>query len=495
MPFCDLLPRKIYLHFIDVILLISIVHVFSLTLQPEQRGVHHLSAFDGVGITSVLPVPNTFQSNEPNSNSNVNIEFYVGTKRGKVKHVVIPKIFIDGLSSTKQLRDTDSIKVHDVTSSSIAKMTFGREVTLKPYPVYSMTVVPKPAVEKSMFLTDEESTSTAAADYFVHYDVLAGGGDRYIKVWESATNSRGNQRQLKLKQQLGPHTGWVKDIASFNRVKKGTTDGHSLVFSIGCNCIEVWLHDQANYQHLCKLQIESCTKLGATLSSDLLCLATYRCCVNEHVMDSLPQANQQSHSHLIAGGVDGRLHSWVIPKSFHGFNKSTNGFVNAGVTAAHSGRINDILVCNQIGALVTVGSDGCVTCRMISSSKPFDEWETSCIDMTDVVVPAGSSIKLTSSCIVVEEATQVIAAVGSSTGNLFLIRISKVDTDNLKLSLLTRFHIYNLRVDAHYCIHSLCCFEYCCSFRESCSHVIAVGHSNGLSLCLLSLGTEAISTR
>jgi hypothetical protein len=489
-----MLPRNNFLHFINVILLISIVNVSSLTLRPEQRGVHHIPVFDGVGITSILPAPYSYQSNGPDSDSgDVNIEFYVGTKRGEIMHVVIPQLYFDRMSSSELLNETDSIQVHDVSGSSIAKKSIGQEVTLKPYPVYSMTVVPKRDTAKSVLSANEETTSTMSVDHFIHYHVLTGGGDRYITIWESTTDSRGNQRQLKLQQQLGPHTGWVKDIAFFNGVKKGTNDDRSLVFSIGCNCIEVWLWDQANYQHVCKLQIESCTELGATLSSDLLCLATYSCCVNAHFMDSLSQSNQQSDSYLLAGGVDGRLHRWVMPKSFYGFNKSTNGFVKAGVIAAHRGRINDILVCNQIGALLTVGSDGCVTCRMISSSKPFNSWETSWIDMTDAVLPSESSIKLTSSCIVVEEFTQVIVAVGSSCGNLCLLRISKIDHDNLKLSILKRFEISNLRDDKHHCIHSLNCVKCRSRQLDSCSYVIAVGHSNGLSLCHLSLG-EAIST-
>jgi hypothetical protein len=114
--------------------------------------------------------------------------------------------------------------------------------------------------------------------------------------------------------------------------------------------------------------------------------------------------------------------------------------------------------------------------------------------MTDPVLPSGSSIKLTSSCIVVEDFTQVIVAVGSSCGNLCLLRISKIDDDNLKLSMLKRFEISSLRDDKHHCIHSLNCFRCRSRLLDSCSYVIAVGHSNGLSLYHLSLGMEAIST-
>ncbi|KAL3792571.1 hypothetical protein HJC23_005541 [Cyclotella cryptica] len=450
--------------------------------------------FDSVGVTSILPVPNAFESNESDSNKasgDTSIEFYVGTKRGKIKHVVIPQIYFERMSLGELLNDTDSIQVHDVSESAISKKSTIGEVTLKPYPVYSMTVVSKPATTQSKSSTTDEYSSAVSVDHVIQYDVLTGGGDRYITIWEAITNSGGNQRQLKLKQQLGPHTGWVKDIASFNGAKIGTNDDCSLVFSIGCNCIEVWLSSHPNYQHMCKLQIESCPELGATLSSDLLCLATYSCSVKANSME---ESNQQPDLHLIAGGVDGRLHRWVLPKSSRGFGKGVDGFFNSGVIAAHRGRVNDVLVCNQIGALLSVGSDGCVTCRMISRSKPFDEWETSCINMTDAFLPFGSSIKLTSSCIVVEGCTEVIVAVGSSCGNLFLFQISKIRRDNVELSLLMRLEICNLRDDKDHCIHSLSCFDCRCRLRDPGSYVVAVGHSNGLSLCLLSLGMKAMNT-
>ncbi|KAL9183989.1 hypothetical protein ACHAXT_002075 [Thalassiosira profunda] len=222
--------------------------------SPRLQNVVDVPSFSGVGITSILPVPSTSD------------EYYVGTKRGKVKRIkMIPEQFGDA---------HQTVSIDDIEDAN------GRQ--LKPYPVFSMMSVPNGEGD--------------------NHDLLTGGGDRYATVW------RRGERGWEAVEQLGPHTGWVKDLAS------ASVDGKTFVFSIGCNCIEVWSADRGRYKHMHKLQIESSVESGSTLSSDLLCLATY---------------SELGVIYLLAGGVDGRIHRWEI---------HSNTFRNAGVISAHDGR-------------------------------------------------------------------------------------------------------------------------------------------------------------
>lgn len=82
----------------------------------HQNIFHDVPSFAGIGITSILPVPSA------------NDEYYVGTKRGKVKRITLPAI---------QLRDDasdDEIQVFDIEDAN------GK--ALKPYPIFSLMSVP-----------------------------------------------------------------------------------------------------------------------------------------------------------------------------------------------------------------------------------------------------------------------------------------------------------------------------------------------------------------
>ena len=440
-----------YLLSVAAFLLVSPVHdVLCFTLPHYQFQIHHLQEFEGIGITCIHPVPRT---NKPGVVAEDETkEFYAGTKRGKIKHVVIsPTYFDESKSSQLQVNDVD-FNFNDC------------KIQLKPYPIYSMTVFPK-------LFSAEESEHNCLS-----YDLLTGGGDRYITIW--GTEATEHHRNLNPIRQLGPHTGWVKDLASINSIRSESNDD-CLLFSIGCNCIEVWDHSHLEYQHIHKLKIESSVEMGSTLSSDLLCLETYFC-----GEDGIIKSNQlaDANAYLVAGGVDGRLHRWLLPSHSLDQRKSKKLFVTSGAIPVHTGRLNRILVLDKLGALLTVGSDGYVTCQTISS-QPLEEWEATSINTNDGL-SSDSPIKLTASCIVLEDYTRTIVFVGSSCGKLFLLQISRKGNGNLGLTLLTKSDV-NSRHGQMDGIHSLCSFE--CNGSDGRFSTVVVGHSNGLAICKVHL--------
>ena len=420
--------------YIASIFLSTPVYVFCFTLQSQ---VHHVPGLDGTGITSILPIP-------PRKSDSNHIEFYFGTKRGKIKYAsVLPDLTIE--SAIPDLYAADfSVQIFDVSDTHISSDT---KIVLKPYPVYSMTIVPKLLTSANM-----------------DHDLLSGSGDRYITVWEAMKNSPNDTMKLNIKQQLGPHTGWVKDVVSSTI----NNDNH-VIFSIGCNCIEVWLYTQNFYKHSCKLKIESSVKMGSTLSSDLLCLAVCSC--NDNAIKS-----DTSDTYLFAGGVDGRLHRWLLPKSANAFSKNSQ-FINAGVAAVHEGRLNNLLVCNEFCAIVSIGYDGRLVCRVMTDS-PFEDWKTSSINMNDQLQSV-TAIKLSASCIVCENAYRALITVGSSCGKVFLVQLSRIGSDSVELLLLDTVDV-NQSKDELYGVHTLCSFP-----LETKTNLIAIGHSNGISLLMI----------
>ena len=89
--------------------------------SSHHQNIFHVPSFAGIGITSILPAPSEYYSS-------ANDEYYVGTKRGKVKRITLPAI---------QLRDDasdDEIQVFDIEDVN------GK--ALKPYPIFSLMSVP-----------------------------------------------------------------------------------------------------------------------------------------------------------------------------------------------------------------------------------------------------------------------------------------------------------------------------------------------------------------
>lgn len=204
---------------------ISSVIAFSTTDSPQKNDIHHIPSLGGV--TSILSSPHV-----PSSDTST---YFIGTKRGKIKQVNI-QIDLNSVQSTNDI--LQPIQIEDIEDAN------GK--IFKPYPIFSLLNY----------------------EMFTNHDVLAGGGDRYITVWR-----QNGQGEWEVVDQLGPHTGWVKDLATCSCSFDSEEETHDMyIFSIGCNCIEVWCTIDMKYKHVHKLQIDSSVELGCTLSSDLLCL-------------------------------------------------------------------------------------------------------------------------------------------------------------------------------------------------------------------------------
>jgi len=389
---------------------ISSVIAFSTTELPQKNDIHHLPSLGG--ITSILSSPHV-----PSSDTST---YFIGTKRGKIKQVNIP-IDLNSAQSTNDLLQT--IKVEDIEDAN------GK--IIKPYPIFS--------------LLDCEMLN--------NHDVLAGGGDRYITVWR-----QNKQGEWEVVDQLGPHTGWVKDLATCSCSSFDSEEDIQYIFSIGCNCIEVWCTIDGVYKHVHKLQIDSSVELGCTLSSDLLCLATYA--------DECSNSKEEKKKYLFSGGVDGRIHRWSI---------SNNEFLSAGAFSAHDGRVNSLAVCQSMGVLVSIGSDGYVRVSPIADPSG---WKGVSLDITDYFRKDSDTIstqrKATSMCIVYEESKSSVICVGTSCGHIVLINIDKSD-NMIHASILYDVYIASEKVEGNAVVHALCSTQY-----ENSSRIL-IGHSNGLS--------------
>lgn len=241
------------------------------------RWEHHNSLAGGV---------TSLQENLPHrSEGNLTeVEVFAGTKRGVVLRLVLKGNSV-GTSAT----------LSDPSSKSS-------------FPIYSMAV---------------DSTSS---------DLFCGGGDRHVTVWSMQGG------QMKMKQRLGPHTGWVKDVLYdvFSRQ----------LHSIGCNCIEIWRKspsDACRWTHFRKVHVESCAKMGSTLSSDLLCLCAC------------------SNGSFFAGGVDGRIHLWD--------SASSSGEPIISISA-HDGRVNALAFDASSSLLFSGSHDGKIKCWHVETSSP-----------------------------------------------------------------------------------------------------------------------------
>ena len=381
------------------------------TAQPFR-----IPAFVGIGVTSILSTP-YLQSEDDNC-----ITTFVGTKRGKLMQVTF---------DPSDLNETAVIHIDDANGKA-----------LKPYPIFSMMGLPTP------------SNSNTNDNYYL----FAGGGDRFMTVWETR-----NDKIWYVKTQLGPHTGWVKDMATINY----DSTREPTIFSIGCNCIEVWkTTDKGDYQHFQKLQIESSVEMGCTLSSDLLCLSTY----SSNIMRS--NEDTTNSTYLMAGGVDGRIHCW----EFQG-----ETIADSVVVSAHNDRVNDIIICRNLNVLVSVGNDGFVHCREINEDS-FESWATTSLCINDELKASDekselSLFKITSSCIVEDDSRRAIVAIGTACGKVLLVEITRSDGSDLVVSLIKDKII---DFESSCVIHALKCF------RKGGRFCIMIG-SDGLSICDVAL--------
>ena len=296
----------------------------------------------------------------------------------------------------------------------------------------------------------------------------------------------------------------MKDLALSSNKQEGEKE--RFIFSIGCNCIEVWktnmLDDDGGarqYDHVHKLKIESSVDVGMTLSSDILCLATaslfHNCIVADQTKKKQEELKQSNDTYwLFAGGVDGRIHRWTI---------CNNSFRDAEVVYApgHDGRVNALLIFHKLQVAVSIGSDGCVNCWMldmdaISCNKneevtSFLKRRIWSMNVTDSILFRQNNarqqeitVKLTASCILCEQHDHAIIGIGTACGKVFLANIIKSSSSSdriMSISLLEEWievessssSSGETARDRKGCtIHSLATQN---------NHII-IGHSDGISI-------------
>ena len=209
--------------------------------------------------------------------------------------------------------------------------------------------------------------------------------------------------------------------------------------------------------------------MGSTLSSDLLCLATYS---ERGSANNSNGAIDNPTNYLFAGGVDGRIHRWTISIS-HGNKKCSN----AGVMAAHNGRVNAMAVCSDMNVLVSVGNDGCVHCTLLMDDSDPSGWGKTSLNLNG----DGIVRKITSLCIIHEESNRAIVAIGTSCGQISLVEMNKSEDNVLQVSFLKDGNRIGLDDGEGSVIHALCSKQHDIFCR------IMIGHSAGLSVWDLSL--------
>ena len=439
---------------------------------PTSHVAIHIPSFSGIGVTSCTTASST--TRQSGTGAVTTTVVHVGTKRGKLKKVTWTDA--DTLNEPPSVED-----VHDANAQA-----------LKPYPIYSIMHLPGNENSNSSNHCAEEESSGES--------ILCGGGDRYITVWEKQKEPGKQEKQWRIKSQLGPHTGWVKALAYYSYSSRTRT---RTLFSIGCNCIEIWTDPEFNnaWQHVRKLQIESCPNMGATLSSDLLCLATT---YNDDDYNS-DDSDSDSSSHpdpafLFAGGVDGRIHKWAIHQSFD----------CRGAVSAHDGRVNEIVVCKNLKVLVSIGNDATVQCRdMTDDDSPFETWAVTTVNLkketefmrdedddddddadADADESSSSSssslLRTVSLCVVRGDTKTTTIAVGTTSGVVLLIDMYRSETGGLNAKIL-KDHV--LKLEDGGILHALDCCQVSTNEKGNGNgnYRIIGGHSNGLSVWDISL--------
>ena len=461
------------------------VNIYNSQATSALYKLSDVPSLDGIGVTSILSENTRVAKSEGKGGGSKTKTIYVGTKRGKLKEVQVKWSDSDSFCTGAA---TDEITVEDLqdTNGNI----------LKPYPIFSMMHVGTNS-HVPVSASDDGSTRIGAC-------ILTGGGDRYITVWENymedmdissvisqpsdnEVNENSNNWRWRVKAQLGPHTGWVKDLAY--AYSSYSAMNESILFSIGCNCIEVWKYEGKDLQHFRKLVIESSVEMGSTLSSDLLCLTTFKYEDGEDGEDGKRRrAGDRTLSYLFAGGVDGRLHRWGLHEPF----------AQSGVVSAHNGRVNGITICNELKVLVSIGNDSTIQIREISR-EPFESWDVSSLDLVkerikgrDCKIPE-PSVKITSICIVLEDCQKAVVALGTSCGIVLLVEIVRSGT-NMIMTLLKN---YLTEIEHVGVILALHCDQSARSTRGDDNEIynINIGHANGLSIWEVSFPLISISRR
>lgn len=148
-----------------------------------------------------------------------------------------------------------------------------------------------------------------------------------------------------------------------------------------------------------------------------------------------------------------------------------------------------------LNALISVGNDGCINVRMIDNyNNDISKWEVTSLNLGNQHdgevndqnnTGNGKSMlqqrKITSLCIVHEEPTSAMIAVGTSCGQISLAKIIKSKDKIIHASVLDDKAIVEMENGEGSVVHSLCSKSY----GDRCR--IVAGHSAGL--CVMDLET------
>ena len=465
--------------------------------QWQTHCITSLPSFQGVGVTSISSIHSASVQKQSQKDINTSTcalySIHVGTKRGSLKRITWSDANADAdpdLAGGDHLYS--NLHVHDYDHAN--------KFTLKPYPIYSMIYLDAPQDNQ----------------------ILCGGGDRYITVWKnvgvdststdtriSSTTSVMNGK-CQVVSQLGPHTGWVKDMVYYSPSSPSSSSGIQFLFSIGCNCIEIWKmsvigddggigtskpksnSDHCSWQHDSKLEIDSSLEMGCTLSSDLLCLGLGICKATSARPSSQSQGRSDIDSHtrsafLFAGGVDGRLHRWNMDGNG---NESGNGsfkIANAESISAHCGRVSGILVCQVFNALISIGSDGMLLCKNMDNNL-FKEWIGASLDLNQAMgdfmeksthSDTDSTVKISSLCCLRENINEVTLALGFTSGLAVLVELHKYEGGS-RLNVVDDSIVEVEKGSYIYALKSIHKATYLTDGQMHDSYCITAGTSNGL---------------
>ena len=153
--------------------------------------------------------------------------------------------------------------------------------------------------------------------------------------------------------------------------------------------------------------------------------------------------------------------------------------------------MNALLICNNIQAAVSIGNDGFIKCWMLDDdcNDTFLERRIWSVNVTDCILlqqqekeETKTPIKLTASCLYLEQQDHAILGIGTACGKVLLATITKsLVGDGLSVSLLDKWITVEsssssssseTREGGGCTIHSL----------ASQNNHIAIGHSEGISI-------------
>jgi len=373
--------------------------LFSVSSSPSNNellekkycwSIDLLSDEDSVkdGITSLSCI--SISDGNEGVGQNTMLKFYAGTKRGLLLGFIgYPSLLFNQECGT----DEQYNRTKERINWKLFKSFFPKNNSKgkKGFPIYSI----------GCYSLKDNGDEKVAGDH--HGDgIVCGGHDRIATVWEqkhkeedddidNVVDHYDQDGDWEIVSELGPHTGWVKDIilrkildAKSNKESTTTTTTTTRMYTIGCNCIETWerkVNSNNNYYkdddkqassssssfsspwtHIKKHMVDSSPELGCTLSSDLLCLAS------SHSSERSPPSNKNELFHLFAGGVDGRIHLWSSSST-----KNNHDLQYQFDMATHEGRVNDLLSVKQDNIsnknkgerilLFSCGHDSKIACR------------------------------------------------------------------------------------------------------------------------------------